>query len=307
MEKTLLKPCWNYKIFVNPAPSYMNPKLLLALLTGALFIISCSKEESFEKRKSDNNNVPLLTKVISQSTDVSYSAVTTFGYDSEKKLVNVKNGFEGDVSEPYIEQESRYYRSGKGLIERVVDIWDIFDEDGNFQSKDSIVLSLHSTSGGQYTYGIRTFLHSPNDWTRDSIIYSYNDKGRMVLVNIFRMDFNTNVYRGEQTTMYTHDGKGNIATMTIKFSANGQDPPQVISFRYNDKLSPMNFGDEALLTGFAMEGLNSPHCLSGVSDPSEPDASWEMSYDYNDFNKPARGVYSNTVTQEKINLTYFYQ
>lgn len=285
----------------------MNPKLLLALLTGTLFFISCSKEKSFEKRKTDKNNGPLLIKVISQSTGVSYAAVTTFGYDSQKRLVNLKNVFEGDVNEPYIEQESRYYRNAKGLIERLVDVWDIYDEDGNFQSKDSIALNLHFTSGGEYTYAIRTFLQSPDDWTRDSIVYAYNDKGRIVLVNIFRMDANTNVYTGEQTTMYTHDEKGNIATMTIKFSDNGQDPPQIISFQYNDKLSPMNFGDEALLTGFALEGLNSPHCLSGVSDPSEPDASWEMSYDYNDFNKPSKGVYSNTVTQEKINLTYFYQ
>lgn len=285
----------------------MNPKLLLTLLSGILFFISCSKEKSFEKRKADTNAGPLLIKVISQSTDASYSAVTTFGYDSQKRLVNLKNEFEGAVNEPYIEQEYRYYRNAKGFIERMVDVWDIFDESGNFQSKDSVVLNLHGTSGGKYVYGIRTFLHSPDDWTKDSIVYSYNDKGRIALINIFRMDSNNNAYTGEQTTMYTHDGKGNIATMTIKFSANGQDPPQVISFRYNDKLSPMNFGDEALLNGFALEGLNSPYCLSGINDPSEPDASWEISYDYNDFNKPATGVYSNTVTQEKINLIYFYQ
>lgn len=285
----------------------MNPKLLLTVLSGILFFISCSKEKSFEKIKADTNNGPLLIKVISQSTDASYASVTTFGYDSRKRLINLKNEFEGAVNEPYIEQEYRYYRNAKGFIERMVDVWDIFDEAGNFLSRDSVVLSLHGTSDGKYVYGIRTFLHSPDDWTKDSIVYSYNDKGRIALINIFRMDSNSNAYTGEQTIMYTHDGKGNIATMTIKFSANGQDPPQVISFRYNDKLSPMNFGDEALLNGFALEGLNSPYCLSGINDPSEPDASWEISYDYNDFNKPATGVYSNTVTQEKINLTYFYQ
>ena len=286
----------------------MNPKLLLALLTGALFFISCSKEKSFEKRKADTDNKgPLLVKVTMQPVGASYTIVAMLAYDNNKKLVNMKNELEGEVDEPYAEEESVYYRNAKSMIERMVVVMNFYDESGDFQGRDSVLLNLHFTSGGQYTYGVRTILSSSSDPVTDSIVYSYTDKDRIGLVKIFRKETNGNAYSDEQTTSYVYDVDGNITAISIKFNVNGQDPPQVLTFQYNDKFSPVNFGDEALLNGLVMEGFNSPNCLSGMNDPSEPDASWEMSYDYNDFNKPAKGVYNNAVTQEKINLTYFYQ
>lgn len=286
----------------------MNPKSLLVLLTGILFFISCSKEESFEKKRADiDDKGPLLVKVTMQPAGASYTMAAILAYDNNKRLVNIKDKLEGEIDEPYAEEESVYYRNATGMIERMVGIVNIYDENGDLQERDSVVLNLNFTADGQYTYGLRTVLFSSNNPVMDSIAYSYNDKGRIALVDVFRKDAYSSGYEREQTTGYNYDEKGNISTMTIMFADNGQDPPQVIGFQYNDKLSPMNFGDEALLNGFALEGLNSPHCLTSIRDLSEPDISWEMSYEYNDFNKPAKGVYNNVLTQEKINLTYFYQ
>lgn len=287
----------------------MNPKLLLTLLGGILFFISCSKEKSFEKRKADTDNPgPLLVKMTMQYAGASYTGVTTLSYDNNKKLASIKNRYEGEVNDPYIEEEYVYYRNSKAVVERLVTIGDIYDEDGNFMIRDSVVLNLHYTGGGRYTYGIRTSLNIANETIKDSIIYIYNDKERIAQVKVLRKAPGSSAYADEQVTAYTYDGKGNITTMAIRFADYGVlNPPQIINFQYNDKLSPADFGDEALLNGFVMDGLNSPYCLTGINDDTEPDNSWDMSYEYNDLNKPAKGVYSNPVTQETISYSYFYQ
>ncbi|HRN57476.1 MAG TPA: hypothetical protein PLL71_13540, partial [Agriterribacter sp.] len=219
----------------------MNPKSLLVLLTGILFFISCSKEESFEKKKADTDDKgPLLVKVTMEPVGASYIFVATLAYDNNKKLINIKNELEGEVDEPYIEEESAYYRNASGMIERMVGVMNVYDENGVLQERDSVVLNLHFTAGKQYTYGLRTVLFSSSSPVTDSIAYSYNDKGRIVLVNVFRKDAYGSGYEREQTTGYSYDEKGNISTMTISFADNGQDPPQVIGFQYNDRLSPMN-------------------------------------------------------------------
>ena len=285
----------------------MNPKSLLVLLTGIFVFISCSKEESFEKKRADiDDKGPLLVKVTMQPAGATYTGVITLAYDNHKKLLNIKSKLEGEADESYIEQEIVYYRNSKGVIERLVQIEDIYDEGGNLLLKESATLNLHFTGSGQYTHGIRTFSNTTGE--RDSIIYTYNNKQRIAQVKVLRKASNSNVYADEQVTGYTYDEKENISVMTIQFADYGVlNPPQTISFQYNDKLSPMNFGDEALLNGFIMDGFNSPHCLTGVSDIAEPDHSWNMSYEYNDLNKPVKGVYNNPVTQEKMNYAYFYQ
>ncbi|HTN05450.1 hypothetical protein [Agriterribacter sp.] len=286
----------------------MNLKPLLILLTGALLVISCRKEESFEKKKAeDDNKGPLLVKTTMQSSGASYLVTVTFKYDAKKRLLNVKNDYEGTVNEPYAEQESSFIRNDKGMIKTITDIWNVYDEGNNLILRDSIALNLNFTAEGKYTYGIRTFLDTDNKKIRDSIAYEYNSKGRISRVKIFRKTGDNTEYKDFQNTGYTYDEKENITTMTVRFFENDPDPQQVINFQYNDKLAPMNFKDEALLNGFLMDGLNTPHCLTGISDITEPDNTWNMSYEYNDFNKPAKGVYSNDVTQEKVNLTYFYQ
>lgn len=307
MEKTPLKHYWNYKT-VNQLP-YMNPTSLLILLTGMLFFISCSKEESFEKKKADDDNKgPLLVKTTMQPSGASYLVTVTFKYDDKKRLLNVKNDYEGIVNEPYSEQESSFIRNDKGMINTITDIWNIYDEDNNLLWRDSVALNLNFTPEGKYTYGIRIFLDTDNKKIRDSIAYEYNSKGRISQVKIFRKTGDNAEYKDFQNTGYAYDEKENITTMTIRFFENDPDPQQVLNFQYNDKISPMNFKDEALLNGLLMEGGNTPHCLTGIRDLTAPENNCDISYDeYNKFEKPVKATYIYLSTQEKVNYTYFYQ
>lgn len=287
----------------------MNPTSLLILLTGMLFFISCSKEESFEKKKADDDNKgPLLVKTTMQPSGASYLVTVTFKYDDKKRLLNVKNDYEGIVNEPYSEQESSFIRNDKGMINTITDIWNIYDEDNNLLWRDSVALNLNFTPEGKYTYGIRIFLDTDNKKIRDSIAYEYNSKGRISQVKIFRKTGDNAEYKDFQNTGYAYDEKENITTMTIRFFENDPDPQQVLNFQYNDKISPMNFKDEALLNGLLMEGGNTPHCLTGIRDLTAPENNCDISYDeYNKFEKPVKATYIYLSTQEKVNYTYFYQ
>ncbi len=63
----------------------MNPKSLLVLLTGIFVFISCSKEESFEKKRADiDDKGPLLVKVTMQPAGATYTGVITLAYDNHK-------------------------------------------------------------------------------------------------------------------------------------------------------------------------------------------------------------------------------
>lgn len=287
----------------------MNPKSLLFVLPAILLFVSCSKESSFEKRKDNPDETgPLLIKTTTQSSAASYTIATTFSYDAQKRLLNLKNNYEGTINEPYAEQETSFIRNNKGAVTTIFDIWNIYDEDDILTLQDSITLNLNVTAEGKYTYGIRAFLDPDNKTIRDSIAYGYNGKGRINKVEIFRKKGNANFYEAFQKTDYTYDENSNITITTIRFFENIQDPVQEISFTYNDKIAPMNFKDEALLSGFFMEGFNSPHCLTGIKDITAPDNNWTIKYDeYNKAEKPVKATYTNLTTQEKINVAYFYQ
>lgn len=277
---------------------------LLALMVLAL---SCSKEESVERKKETGNNGSLLVKVTMQSPGTNYTIVTTLEYDDNKKLIKTKQSIDGKVNAAYGIEEDIFHRDNNGMIKQIIAEVKIYDDEDAFQGKYTQTMNLFLSSADRYKYGIRTLTMDTDDPITDSIAYTYNDKGRIVLVNIFRKDIGSSTYERDQVTGYNYDAKGNLSTMAIQFDVNDQDPPQVLNFEYNDKFSPMNFGDEALLNGFIMEGLSSPYCLTGVSDLTEPDNTWTISYEYNELNKPVKGVYKNPVTDEKINYSYFYE
>ncbi|HRP30634.1 MAG TPA: hypothetical protein PKV73_02040 [Agriterribacter sp.] len=287
----------------------MNPKTLLLFLSGILIFISCGKEESFEKKRAEvDHSGPLLVKVTEQSPGASYLKAATFTYDTHKRLQSMRNNIEGTINEPYAEQETSYFRNDKGMIKTVSNIQNVFDENKNLLLRDSIVLNLNFTAEGRYIYGIRTLFDTDNKKIRDSLVYDYNAKGRMAQVTVFRKIDDNGDYKDFQYTTYAYDEKENISTMTIKFAENGQDPPQVLTFLYNDKISPMNFEDEALLEGFIMQGLNSPNCIINVSDLTEPDNNWDIHYnEFHTSGKPLKATHTNISTREKINTTYFYQ
>lgn len=282
---------------------------LLLLQVLVLSIFSCSKEESFERRRvSDEKNDPLLVKMTTQPAGFNYTMVTHLEYDNNRKLIRLNSVFEGEVDELHKTDESKYIRNSDGMIKQIISEQKLYDEDGKYLGKDSMTMNLFVNTLKQYEYGIISFVFASNEIQTDSIKYTYNEKGRISRVEVYSKPDNTADYVPSQLTNYTYDENENIIKMIIEFTENVQDPPQVLNLKYNTNPSPMNMGDEALLQGFLVPfALFSPNCLIELTDLTERDNTWNITYEYNDLNKPTKGIFSNPVTNEVLNYTYFYQ
>ena len=68
---------------------------LVILSTGSLFLFSCQKERDFANRNNGGNggnSAGGLLVIMVQKTG-SDSIVTTYGYDANKKIINLKKEF----------------------------------------------------------------------------------------------------------------------------------------------------------------------------------------------------------------------
>lgn len=281
---------------------------IIQILALIILACSCTKEQSFERKsEQEENKGPLLVKVTVQAPGSTYTVINNFEYDDNKRLIKMKYEYDGKVNAIHSVDETNYMRDQNGMIRSIIGQSIIYDENETFLEKYNLTTNLVSTTQGQYKFGIRTLSNSFNEKITDSISYTYNNKERIAVTDVFRKDPNSSEYQRDQISTYLYDEKGNISSITIKFSINGQDPPQVLNFQYNDKLPAANWGDETLLDGFFMAGFSSPNNLIAISDLSEPEENWNISYEYNSLNKPEKGVYYNPVTEEKLFYSYFYQ
>ncbi|MBX2924658.1 MAG: hypothetical protein KF746_20820 [Chitinophagaceae bacterium] len=281
-------------------------KSLLIMLLGTLLLFSCSKESSLE-RDTDEPPVPeggLLAKMVSKEDGGTDSTVATFFYDSEKRLSKINN-LVIDVSDLNVETEYRYYRNSAGLVERYVEFGRFLDK-GNPVLEDSVVGIIHN-NGTQYTYSVFRGFDLGGDPFSDSAVYAYNNNGQLTDYKLYDVDTDDIEFVSHHTT-YARDAKGNISIITMEFKDDSQtnDPPQVISLQYDDKVSAMNFGTDMLLTGFFMPGLCSPSNEVRYEDPSEDDA-FTIVYEYNNLNKPVKAVQTHLLSGKKATVNYYYR
>lgn len=283
----------------------VSPVLLLIVIA-----MSCSKEESFERFDPNDNKKEemLLVKVTQQPVGASYMGINLLTYDENQRLIHIVGKIEGKVDNPYMLEENTYFRNQRGDIDSILSVGVTYDKNGNSVRRDSTLTRLYSKGDGQYVYGILTFIDEDQNVIKDSLVYTYDNNRRIIQVKVMTK-FNNNPpdYDDFQVTTYDYDERGNVSVMTILFAENDQDPPQVVKFKYNDKPSPFDIGNEGKLLGFLTQGLDSPNGLINVLD-SEEEGSWEISYDqFNGAGKPLKALWTNLTTQEKINYTYYYQ
>ncbi|MBX3253175.1 MAG: hypothetical protein KF862_03450 [Chitinophagaceae bacterium] len=281
-------------------------KSLLIMLLGTLLLFSCSKEGSFE-RDTDDPVVPeggLLTKTITKEDGSTDSIVTTFFYDSEKRIRKI-NTLHVSTDDLNIEAEYRYYRNSSGLVERYVEFARFLDN-GVPLYEDSVIGIVHN-NGTQYTYSIFKGLNLSGDPFSDSAVYAYNNKGQLSDYKLYDIDYDNREFVSHHTT-YSYDAKDNISIIRMEFKDDSQsnDPPQIISLQYDDKVSAMNFGSDMLLTGFYSLGLCNPSNETRYEDPSQS-SSINMSYEYNNINKPVKSIQTDVSGGRKATMNYYYQ
>ncbi|MGN6491978.1 MAG: hypothetical protein ACTHLE_08290 [Agriterribacter sp.] len=281
-------------------------RLLFITLAASLLLFSCSKEGSFE-RPTDEPPVPegqLLTKVVLKAEGASDSTITTFSYDNNKKLRKISSLPVGITNDLYLETESRYYRNSAGMVERYVEFYRLWDS-GTPLGVDSVVAIIYN-NGTQYTKAIIAGQDLGGDPYKDSALYSYNDKGQISEFKKFSTDY-SNVEFLEDHSTFTYDAKGNISVMRLEYQDDSQsnNPAQIVSFQYDDKIGAINLGPDALLTGIFTA------VFSGSSNPVKVDDSENgtttVAYEYNSNNQPVKSIQTDLSSGDKSTTTYYYQ
>lgn len=281
-------------------------RAFLTILVGTLLFISCSKEDSFE-RPTDEPPVPqggLLSKTVAKDDGATDSTVTTFFYDSNKKIRKINSLPVGIADDIYFETEFRYYRNSTGLVERYVEFYRLWD--GSMPlGVDSVIVIIYN-NGTQYTKAIIEGRDLGGDPFKDSATYSYNDKGQISEFKKYSTDMDDIEFLEDHTT-YTYDSKGNITIMQLDFEDNSQsnNPTQIISFLYDDKVGAINMGPDGLLTGLF------PGAFSSVSNVVKMDDSVNgtatLAYEYNSTNQPVKSIQTDVTSGDKATMTYYYQ
>jgi hypothetical protein len=282
-------------------------KFCLALVV-IFFFAACGKEKSIEQSRNtptDSSATGLLVKMVYKPKGSLDSTVEILTYDQNKKIKNIFQTFVYVATKMTDEIDVRFYRNSFGMITRYVSAEKIRDTN-TVVYNDSIVYTLYS-EGSHYKYAIRTVPNLPDPPIKDSLVYSYDSKDRISSVVAWRHDeTNGNQLFEYQKTVYTYDGNSNIAKMNITFKSdiNTNDPPQVINFTYDDKVSPLDIKSEGLLGGYL--GYNSPNNVLTVNDLDTPQKV-SYTYQYNSKTQPVSAVETDLITNNITNITFYYQ
>lgn len=282
-------------------------KLVWLFLSGFLFA-SCSKEASFERISERPSDKELLVKFVAKAEGASDSVVTTFAYNSNKRLTNVFSTTVGMVSGQYSESETKYYRDNKNRITRIESVQKTRDIN-TVQYADSLIYNVYFDDAGHYTYAIREVQDEPGKPILDSIAYKYDEKGRIGSVVAWRKDeLNGNRIFEFQKTIYTYDGRGNIVVMSITFkdNINTSDPAQILNLSYGDKSSALNLGADGLLEGFIAYGLNSPNNVVLVDNP-DIHQRYSYTYEFNANGMPVKSVETDMLSNKTTSISYYYK
>ena len=266
----------------------------LALLSIGMF--SCQKEvkDIFASGGSSGNR---LVKVVSKSG--SDSSVLAFGYNSSNKLTSLNSlAFSGGTTTTF---SLRAERNSQGIIQKVITISDQYQQYG----LDSVT-TIVSYQGGHYSTEVTT-IDLGGITAADSVSLTYDANGKVIKEESFF------VALGSADTMskneYTYSGN-NIASMKVySYDPSTSSYELVTTYtydQYDDKLSPMYFGNDAFVFGSPIfDSYNNP--LKSSVWTLVATQSYTTTYTYNSANKPVTATSTIQPANTTATGTYYYQ
>ncbi|MBX3253174.1 MAG: hypothetical protein KF862_03445 [Chitinophagaceae bacterium] len=295
----------------------MKQFLFLILTLLSLFFTACQKEVSTElpgepQLPDDDIPDPVQTRLPERIVTVygaEDSVVLRFFYDSNGKLVKITDESLGNdlINVRYNNSELRLYRNSEGIIERLVPV--SFHYEGfDLQRTDSSVYHVfYDPLNKQYTHSIHYVIldpYYPSGVTRDSIAYSYNNKGQLNLQQVFRKDLSANNYFEAERLEYTYNNADNIIKIRGNENYDNTGDPLTDYFidEYDNKLNPLNFGYECLLMGIDRYGWPSTNNYIKTHAENYQD---EYVYTYNEFDLPETMVFWEGGVQHYITKFYY--
>lgn len=267
----------------------------LALLSVGLF--SCQKEVTDIFNNSGSSSGTQLVKVISKSG--SDSSAMTFGYNASKKLTDL-NSF-SVTSGTTSSFSMRAVRNAQGIIQKVIIKSDQYQQYG----LDSVI-TVVGYQAGHYSTEVTT-IDLGGMTVADSVYLTYDAGGRVIKEESFF------VALGSADTMskteYTYNGN-NIATMkTYSYDPSTSSYTLIDTYtydQYDDKQSPMYFGNDAFVFGSPLfDSYNNP--LKSSESVLGTTQTYTITYTYNSANKPATASSIIQPGNTTATGTYYYQ
>jgi len=272
----------------------MKTRIIGMLCIVARAVSSCGKESSREQEEpvvkdtTETSNTKLLTRIVEYEKDYpGDSIITDFYYNANNKLIRTKEHTIATPGSDLGDEDDEYliYRDASDVVKRVT-IMTSHYEDGIFTHKDSSVYDVvYDTGSKHYKYSINTNnfedIGTPY-FIRDSLVYTYNNKDQITMLQILRKDTATGIYFEAERREHDFDAKGNIIKLRTNENYDNQgDPLNEYVLTYDDKINPMNFGMEGFILGmysFSWPTPNNYMTLSG----NEP-AAYSYTYDADNY------------------------
>ena len=292
--------------------NYMKPIKLTAVFASLLFFVACQKELSIETGGTPggggtgggtgggNSSGATLVKRVNQlgSTD---SVVENFTYDSNKKLV--KYTLAGSLLTLDEDKRGHYIRNSQGKITRIVD-----------SAYDFLLSRWDSTITDVFYNGssISHLIRLTNNTDKDSVAITYTN-GKITSAKFFQ--FSGGSYSPDIENTYAYDGNGNITNVKY-YDISGTTPvlENETKYSYDNKTSPLQLGEEAVITGLDMQaGPNNFNKVEDIdmstSTPTSSTSTFTITYRTDNTPASATIVIQLSLSPVPLNATstYYYQ
>ncbi|MCO5239606.1 MAG: hypothetical protein M9904_06075 [Chitinophagaceae bacterium] len=287
----------------------------LPLLCIAAWISSCTKEVSVEQDDSQRvtdttplaENGGLIKRLVSRYEGEEDSMVINFIYDSNSRITEIKGVKEGvatadDQLYSFLE---KFQRNEKGLVDKIkVETYLYYSGFNDPQLHWTENFDLHyNNETSMYKYALTTGT-GESDPISDSIAYVYGSDGRIKTVAIY--DLENNMAELGDKFEYEYSTEGNITNRKASMTRNSDREDWFTNrFEYDEKINPMNFGQEILLIGDFMVSMPTANNVTVCDDAILPEDGYTVQYTYNNYNKPTSAIWHYN-SGEKMTLKYYY-
>jgi len=283
-------------------------RLLVAFFAiTAIILSSCQKEVDSvidNSRTGSTASDVLLVKTVQKTA--SDSLVTTYSYNSAKKIINMK--IVGTDQGAPKNTEYRYYRNASGIVTH----YSIIDIDLIGSGIDSLIVNVHyNSSSSRYTSYVLN-LNMAGFILLDSSNFVYDASGRIVGESLYESPSGSgNDYYLSGTTVYTY-ASGNIGQLDIHdLDQSGAETfsASTSNILYDSKINPIQTGNEGFALGHP-EWASLNNIISeklSDSNGSVDDETVATTYTYNSGNRPATSSATELPDNIVVTTSYFYQ
>ena len=286
----------------------MRIAVIVAAVTSFI-LFSCQKEVDFPNANNnggggnDTSGILLRKMVLKTSSD---SLVTTYAYDSKKKIISMKK-VGVDEQGDQINTEYHYHRNASGMVTD----YSVIDADLVSHGIDSITVVVHSNSSRYTSYVLN--VNVPGYTLLDSSSFVYNSSGKIIEEDYYESPAGggSDFYLSGKFN-YTYSSRGDVSRFDIHdFDESGTEifTASTFNISYDSKANPAYAGNEAIALGQS-DWISPNNVISEQlqdSNGSADDQSATFTYTYNSNDRPTTGIINVVPDNTVTNISYYYQ